>query len=80
MKEFTHFLTTEQQTWIINSVGIENIKYDFENYALTFLKDEDAVAFKLVFGDRRRKQEVDASFYYCPYIPLYHTNFTIKIV
>lgn len=80
MKEFKTFLTTEQQTWIANNVGIENIEYDFKKSIIIFFRDEDAVAFKLVFGDYIRKHEIDAGFYYCPYIPLQFIKTSIVIV
>ena len=80
MIELKHHLTTEQQIWITNNVDVENIEYDFKEQTLTFLNDEDAVAFKLVFADKKRKQEIDLGFYYCPYIPLQFLEINIVIV
>jgi hypothetical protein len=36
--------------WVIDNVGAENVEYDFKTETFEFLRDEDAVAFKLRFG------------------------------
>jgi len=36
--------------WIIENVGIENIKYDSDIETLEFLNDEDAITFRLKFS------------------------------
>lgn len=68
MTEIKYDLSAEHQNWIIDNVGIDNIEYNFRESKLKFLEDEDAVAFKLVFGEYKERN----SYFFCPYLPLMH--------
>lgn len=58
----------EFSDWIIeNDILISAVQDGSDGWV--FVNDEDCLAFKLKFQPKQRRTEMDAGYFYCPYIP-----------
>ena len=60
--------STDMIEWILDTIGTDNVSFDFQLHILSFHYKEDAVAFTLKFPPSGTLD--NRGFFYCPYIPV----------